>query len=251
MKTLKLAVLAIVLLFIPTMGYAQQNTLTQTTTSSAVTNNTTNVALASCTGITVGTNSYNTYLYIDRELLTVIAVNTSPCSVSVLRGAEGTRSVAHAASTMVLAGRPNWFIKYQPQGSCVLANVIATPIVDATTGNQWLCSSVTLTVVPGFWNAFIPAASAVTAAVASAAGTITPSGPLFHVTGTAAITGFVQPVGCNATVRGGCTFTIIPDAVFTWTAAGNIALAGTAVVNKQLTFTWDATNSKWIPSYIA
>jgi hypothetical protein len=86
----------------------------------------------------------------------------------------------------------------------------------------------------------------VTAKVASAAAAILPSGPLFHVDGTLAVTGFTVPVGGV-----GASFSIIPDAVFTWTTAGNIALAGSAVVNKLLTFTWDATNSKYIPSYIA
>jgi hypothetical protein len=58
-------------------------------------------------------------------------------------------------------------------------------------------------------------------------------------------------VGCAATAVGTCSFTIIPDGAFTWTTAGNIALAGTAVVNKALTFLWDAKNSKWVPNYIA
>jgi hypothetical protein len=44
---------------------------------------------------------------------------------------------------------------------------------------------------------------------------------------------------------------LIPTGVFTWTTAGNIALAGTAVVSKALTMTYDATTTKWYPSYIA
>lgn len=79
--------------------------------------------------------------------------------------------------------------------------------------------------------------------VASAT-TITPSGELFHVTGTTAIATINVPfVGFNGSI------TIIPDGIFTWTTAGNIALAGTAVVNKALTMTYDATTSKWYPSY--
>ena len=84
-----------------------------------------------------------------------------------------------------------------------------------------------------------------TAAVASAAGAILPSGPLFHVTGALAVTGFTIPVGFA-----GGSFVVIPDGAFTWTTAGNIAVAGTAVVNRALTFTWDSSVSKFNPSYV-
>ncbi|HEY1533771.1 MAG TPA: hypothetical protein VGF76_07120, partial [Polyangiaceae bacterium] len=96
--------------------------------------------------------------------------------------------------------------------------------------------------VPGWGNTDSPAR--VSAAVASAAGLITPSGPLFHITGTAAITGFNVPVGFQS---GG--FCAIPDGAFTTTNATNIAIASTAVVNKLLCWTWDDTNSKFVPSY--
>jgi hypothetical protein len=79
--------------------------------------------------------------------------------------------------------------------------------------------------------------------VASAT-TITPTGEIFHVTGTTAIVTINAPyTGFNGTI------TIIPDGIFTWTAAGNIALAGTAVVSKALTMTYDSTTVKWYPSY--
>jgi hypothetical protein len=84
---------------------------------------------------------------------------------------------------------------------------------------------------------------------ASVAGsTVPPQGAdYFHVTGTNAITGWTNPAG----LQDGARFSVIPDGVFTWTAAGNIALAGTAVVSKLLDFQWDATTGKWYPSYIA
>lgn len=81
--------------------------------------------------------------------------------------------------------------------------------------------------------------------VASAT-TITPTGELFHVTGTTAIATINIPyTGFNGSI------TIIPDGIFTWTTAGNIALAGTAVVSKALKMTYDSTTSKWYPDYIA
>jgi hypothetical protein len=142
----------------------------------------------------------------------------------------------------VLAGPPDWFSDADPQGSCVTASTKTAPHVNVITGKEWLCSTVTLSWVPGFMNLTAPAR--VTAAVASAAGAITPSGPLFHVTGALAVTGFTIPVGFAYG-----SFSIVPDGAFTTTTAGNIAIASTAVVNKLLTFTWDDTASKFIPSY--
>lgn len=83
------------------------------------------------------------------------------------------------------------------------------------------------------------------APIASVAGTIaTPTSNIHHVTGTLAIVTIPVPwPGFTGTI------VLIPDAIFTWTAAGNIALAGTAVVNKALSMTYDG--SKWIPGYIA
>lgn len=79
--------------------------------------------------------------------------------------------------------------------------------------------------------------------VASAT-TITPSARLFHITGTTAIATINVPYSeFNGSI------TIIPDDTFTWTTAGNIALAGTAVVGKALIMTYDSTTSKWYPSY--
>ncbi len=97
--------------------------------------------------------------------------------------------------------------------------------------------------VPG-WNN--PARSAVTAAVASVAGATLPSGPLFHMTGTNAITSFTMPVGFTVG-----SFTVIADDAFTWTATNNLGDAGTAVALSTITFTWDAAAGKWYSSHLA
>jgi hypothetical protein len=47
----------------------------------------------------------------------------------------------------------------------------------------------------------------------------------------------------------GGSFTIIPDGAFTWTTAGNIAIAGTAVVGVPITFTYDSYLGKFYPAY--
>lgn len=276
MKKLTLILIALFAL----VGFAAgQTALTQTTLSSAVngpagysgstmTRIDTNIFLASTTGISAPTlgGSPVSVIYVGGEAMGVFGVNTSLNFVTVFRGFLGTNASPHPSGDMVLisnvysttlatGGNPipsGFFDKDPPRnGSCTAAGTPTTPWVNILTGDQWLCSTVTNTWVPGFNNRLVPISMAPTAAVASVAGSTLPSGPLFHVTGTNAITGWTQPIGCNATAVGSCSFTIIPDAVCTWTSAGNIALAGSCVVNKALTFVWDAKNSKWVPSYIA
>ena len=216
-------------------AFAQTVTLTQTSLSASITANATTFALASATNVSVGT-----MLYVDKEAMYISAI--SGASVTVGRGEVGTASVSHASGAMVLAGPPAAFFTYPPTGSCTASATPVTPWVDIRTSAQYLCSSVTGTWVAGWQNDLL--SNAPTAAVASAAGLITPSGPLFHVTGTAAITGFNIPVGFAYG-----SFTIIPDGTFTTTNANNIALASTAVVSKALTFIYDPATGKFYPGY--
>lgn len=220
-------------------------TLTQTTLTAAVTAKATVIPLASVTGISAGIvtqGTVGTQLYVVDpgqvigEVMNVVSV--SGLNVTVTRFPSA--AVSHISGAMVLAGQPQQFQKTDPTGA---TNGPDTPWVNTLTGNQWLYSSILGCWVPGFANR--TAIAQVTAAVASAAGVILPSGPLYHVTGALAVTGFTVPVGGV-----GAPFTIIPDGAFTWTTAGNIAVAGTAVVNRHLTFTWDSTNSKYVPSYV-
>jgi hypothetical protein len=218
---------------------AQVYTLTQTSLSSAVASGSVqSLIVASATNITV---TPATYLYVDQEAMLVLGV--SGTSITVSRGQNTTKAVGHASGAMVLAGSPDWFSDQDPQGSCVTASTKTAPHLNVISGKQWLCSTVTLTWVPGFGNGS-PQQGRVTAAVASAAGAILPSGPLFHVTGTAAVTGFTIPVGFAYG-----SFCVIPDGAFTTTTAGNIAIASTAVVNQLDCWTWDDKNSKFVPTY--
>ena len=281
MKNFKLAFLSLALLLVPSFASAQQNSLTQTTLSAAITGSIlgqgvsattspapTQIQVASATGI-VGINPNlgttpsqvnQTVLYIDRELMLVTAVNGT--NLTVVRGHNGTVATPHASGTMVLAGKPIWFYAFDPGGTpaagagvsgvaCAAANVVVTPWVNYRTGAQWLCSSVTNTWVPGWNNAGGDFAVA-TATVASVAGTTIPSGPFFSVSGTNAIVNWGIPLGFNGTATGGGCFTTIPTGIFTWTAAGNIAIAGTSTaVNIPIIWCWNAATSKWQPSRIA
>ena len=88
--------------------------------------------------------------------------------------------------------------------------------------------------------------TAVAGTIASAA-TVAPTAPVTIISGTAAIVTITAPAPISAT---GGTITFIPTDAFTWTTAGNIAVAGTAVVSRALTLTYDATTVKWYPSYV-
>jgi len=91
------------------------------------------------------------------------------------------------------------------------------------------------------------ATTAAAPTVASAT-TIAPTKAITFISGTTAIVTITAPSPIST---GGGSITLIPTGIFTWTAAGNIALAGTAVVSKALTLVYDVTTAKWYPSYTA
>ncbi len=219
--------------------------LNMTTTTAAMTAKTSIIPLTSVTGIAVGSfdaGTVGTQLWVVDpgeqmgEAMNVLAVNGLNVTVSRFPGA----AVAHVSGAMVLAGPPNAFHKFDPTGS---ANDAYTPWVNTLNGRQWLYSSVTGCWVPGFGNYVAQAQATLT--VASPAGLLTPTGPFLTVSGSNAITGITVPVGGLYS-----SFKIAPSGAFTFTTANNIGLAGTAVVGRILEFTWDATSSKYLPSYV-
>jgi hypothetical protein len=261
------AVLGLVL--VASLGFAQVGTpLTQTTLATAqlasgagVTQNTdTTVSLASATGIQVASNGQPvTYIYIDQEAEGILSVVPGQTTIfNVLRGQLGTKEHSHASGDMVLAeivspqfggfSGSGGFQANDPPFNGACSAVLATPWVNVLTSMQWVCSTVTSTWTSYFSNPWAVDTSRLTTAVASAA-TLTPSGPLFEVSGTTAITAFGIPVGFNATAVGGGQFCMIPTGAFTTTATNNIAKASTAVVGQVLCETWDATQLKFVASY--
>lgn len=236
--------LALVALLVPFTALHAQTALTQTTLTAAITSGTRTIPVASVTGILAGYGAI-----VNNEAFSVYAVNSTNKTLTVApRGSSGTKAFAHVNGSMVLVGPTPAFISYDPSGTCTNGQglFLYSPVVNVITGNQWLCSSVTGQVVPGFGNASAQAAP--TTAVASAAGLITPSGPLFHITGALGITGFNIPVGFDP--KEGQTFCAIPDGIFTTTAANNIALASTAVVSRTLCWAYDPAAAKpFFPSY--
>ncbi len=235
---------------------AQQNTLVQTSLSAAITKTQTSFAVNSATGINApGFGAAGSALYIvdiGQQLGEQVFVTAlSGTTVSVRRSGNNTAQ-AHASGAMVLvATSPNWLYSIDPWGSCTAASTYVTPYVNVVSGKQWLCSSITSSWVPGWGNTTTPAQA--TLLVASVAGTTVVSGPLLHINGTNAITAFQPTVGWY-----GQGFCVVPDAAFTTTTGGTtvattrvtaIAIASTAVANKTLCFTYDATNAKFTASY--
>ena len=228
-------------------AFAQMNTLTQTTLSAASVAGQGVYQVTSATGITGSTSfgSPQSMLYIidpgSRKGEAVLVISVTGTTV-VGQPTSGGQGQAHVSGAIVLIGLPNWFNGYDPNGACTTASTYVTPWVNTATGNQWLCSTLTLTWVPGWQNITAPAG--VTTAVASVAGATLPSGPIFHMTGTNAITSFTLPVGFA-----GGPFCIIPDAAYTTTATNNIGTASTGVANKVQCWQYDVKNAKFYSSY--
>ena len=142
-------------------------------------------------------------------------------------------------------------------GALVFATspTLVTPLLGTvTSGNISACTSTSMVMVTPVLGAAsatslvsgLIANTAVATTIASAA-TVAPTAPVTIISGTAAIVTITAPAPISAT---GGTITFIPTGAFTWTTAGNIAVAGTAVVNRALTLTYDATTVKWYPSYV-
>ena len=120
---------------------------------------------------------------------------------------------------------------------------LRTALTDETgTGAAVFATTPTLTtpIVSG-----VLATSAAAPTIASAT-TIAPTTPIVFVSGTTAIVTITPPAPIAS---GGGSITLIPTGLFTTTAAGNIALASTAVVSRALVMTYDVTTAKWYPSY--
>ena len=191
--------------------------LNLTTLSGAVAQLDTKIGVVSATGITASvypTGAGLTYLLIENELMKVIAVNG--LSISVSRGQHGTQQTAHGLGAAIVAGLPTDFANFTPAVGTVFT-----------------------TLDPDRYDEF-------SAPVASAT-TITMSGARFHVTGTTPIATITPTPGF---ISG--RISIVFDGICTWTAAGNIAVAGTkTTAASSVDFLYDGGTGKWYPTRLA
>ncbi len=224
-------------------------TLTQTTLSGALSISDNVINVASASGIAAPTNQMVQKLYLINpettrgELVTVTSVTGTQIGIARL---DKFRQGFLSGSIVIIGSTTQYFpsfFEFDPVGVVSAVDVPAIPWINVDNGNQWL-RSVDGLWIPGFNNP--NPIKGISATVASPAGAITPSGPMMHVSGTNAITGITIPVGFS-----GGQLIIIPDGNFTWTTAGNIALAGTAVTGRVLVFTYDSNAAKpFYPSYV-
>jgi hypothetical protein len=156
-----------------------------------------------------------TYLFVGNEMMHVsVGPRDAHWIPNMQRGVNGTIASAHLAGESVLIGGPADFPTFSP-----------TQAATVGASNRFAGLSPT---------------------VASAT-TITATGDRFHVTGTTPTATINLPPGF---VEG--SITIIADAIWTWTAAGNIAAAGTVTTaGTSVVFNYDAATGKWSPSRVA
>lgn len=228
--------------------------LTATKLAAAMDNATNTLRVSSATGITANTTVLFIHDGTGGNSEAVFVNSVSGTTIKVTRGYNGTQAYAHLSGSVVLVGPAGNgpFVSVDPSGSCTAASSW-TPTVNIFSGNQWICSSVSASWVPGFFNR--SRTPGVTTTVASVAGATNPSGPLFHVSGTNAITAWGSSTsvgpgtgqgGGASTQPYGASFCVIPDAAFTWTATNNIAVAGTAVANDMVCFVFDGSAKKYV-----
>ncbi len=91
-----------------------------------------------------------------------------------------------------------------------------------------------------------PASAASSAPTIASATTIAPTTRIAFVSGTTAVATITPPSNLGSFDN---QITLLPTGAFTTTTAGNIAIASTAVVSRALIMTYDATTTKWYPSY--
>ncbi len=196
--------------------------LTATTLTGAVAAQDTSIVLGSVTHVSAPvstTGAGYTYLLCENEWMFVSgAPNTTTLQVPVLRGVRGSQAVAHAASAPVVAGTPDEWGQTAPH--------------------------------IGAFDATNPYQSGWSAPLAGGATNIAPGGK-FHLTGTTAMVNLTAPAGY---VEGGVIRIVFDGSGsgLTWTAAGNIAVAGTATTAASyVDFVYDSGSAKWHPSRLA
>lgn len=256
MNTLRKSLFSIALLALFVSAAFGQSSMASTTLGAAITTtNQTTITLASTsTMLNAGpANQVNTVLYVDKEQLNVITVTDSTHVVASRHAGPGQGGIAmpHISGAKVwfaittTSGPASSYFEQQPPryGQCTRSTLLVVPRIYVATGQIFDCLGVT---TAGQWVQTNALGNPVLGStVASPAGVMTPTGTIFVVSGSNAITGITVPAGFAP----GMSLYVVPSGTWTWTTATNIALAGTAVVNKTIIFTWNGT--AWTPSVVA
>ncbi len=257
---------AIALVLLASACFAQTQTLSSTTLGAAVTAPATGIPQTTWTFASTSTmlnagpqGQINTAGYVDKELFFVITVvDSTHATVQRAKGlgaggivsnhANGATvyfALTNGAGSTTPTAAPAFFSNKQTtaevSGPCTSSSLLVLPLIYPYSGDIFQCLGSQWVQVDS------PGRPTVAATAAAPTGLLTITATNMVLSGTNAMTGINVPVGWAT----GMSFTIMPSGAFTWTTATNLAVAGTAVAGKALTFTWNATTSKWYPSYIA
>ena len=194
--------------------------------------------LTNCTGLPVATGISG----LGASVAAFLATPSSANLATAVTGETGSGALVFATSPTLTTP------------TLTTPTMTAPVLGTVTSGNISACTSTSMVMVTPVLGAAsatslvsgLIANTAVAGTIASAA-TVAPTAPVTIISGTAAIVTITAPAPISAT---GGTITFIPTGAFTWTTAGNIAVAGTAVVSRALTLTFDVTTTKWYPSYV-
>jgi len=223
-------------------------------------------ASGSTTTINIGSSASTTTVTMNAatfsgNVATMSIFNSSQTTVnafgaaSVTMGASGSGTTTIRNSTITFSGATTLningaspTISSTSTGTLTLfnTNLLTVNAFGAATAIAIGAATGTTTINNNIIAKGLTATGAVAPTIASAT-TIAPTTPIVFISGTAAIATITAPSPISLT---GGQIMLIPTGIFTTTTAGNIALASTAVVSRTLTMTYDATTTKWYPSYV-
>jgi hypothetical protein len=221
----------------PILGTPQSGNLSNCTNLSITAGTTGTLSVArGGTGVTSSTGTGNVVLSTSPTLVTPVlgaaaatSINklaiTAPATSATLTIADGKTATVNA--TLTFTGTDGTTMTFPTTN----ATIARTDAANTFTGAQAFVSVITT--------------STAAPTIASAA-TIAPTTMIVFVSGTTNIDTITPPTGIATS---GGSIVIIPTGLWSTTTAGNIALATTAVVSRALTMTYDATTTKWYPSY--
>lgn len=213
------------------------NTLNKTTTGSE------NTAVGSGVLLTNVSGAYNTGVGSSSLILATGSYNTA-----IGRNAGGEIS-SGAKNTIIgnYSGNNGGLDIRTSSNYIVLSDGDGNPRAYWNGANATFNGGLTLTGTLTTTTFTTPFAASAVAPTVSSGSTITPLKSIAFISGTSVVNTISPP--SNMLLTGG-SITLIPTGAFTWTTAGNIALAGTAVVSKALIMTYDYGTGKWYPSYV-